>query len=125
MRLKYIILTILLFAIEVLIALFIDDNFIRPYIGDVIVVILLYTTFKIFITKTSILHPIYIFIFACFVEFLQYINIVKLLNVSNKVLKIIIGSSFDFKDILCYFVGTTLIAITIYVQSIYEKRNQL
>ena len=35
----YFLLTILLFCTEVIIALFVHDNFIRPYFGDVLVVI--------------------------------------------------------------------------------------
>ncbi len=33
----------ILLTIEVFIALFVHDNFIRPYIGDVLVVIVIYT----------------------------------------------------------------------------------
>lgn len=45
----YLILTIFLFVIEVLIALFVHDNFIRPYVGDVLVVILIYCFVKSFL----------------------------------------------------------------------------
>lgn len=40
---KYIISFLILFIIEALIALFVHDNFIRPYIGDILVIILMYT----------------------------------------------------------------------------------
>ena len=39
---KYIALFIVLFAIEVIIATYIHDNFIRPYLGDTIVIVLIY-----------------------------------------------------------------------------------
>ena len=36
-RIGYVIITILIFLMELLIALFVRDNFIRPYIGDMLV----------------------------------------------------------------------------------------
>ena len=40
-----------LFIVETLIALFVRDAFIRPYMGDVLVVILIYCFVRIFITE--------------------------------------------------------------------------
>ena len=39
-RIFYIISFLVIFCIEVLIALYVCDNFVRPYIGDVLVVVL-------------------------------------------------------------------------------------
>jgi len=47
-NLKYLILTTILFAIEVLIALFVTDKIIRPFVGDVLIVILLYCLVSVF-----------------------------------------------------------------------------
>jgi len=97
---------IILFLIEIIIALFVHDEFIRPYIGDVLVVFLIYFFIKIFLRKEVFLLPLYIFAFAAIVETLQYFNIVGLLNLeSNTFARIIIGSTFDIKDIICYFIG--------------------
>ncbi len=48
---KYIISFLILFIIEALIALFVHDNFIRPYIGDILVIILMYTFIRGVIDK--------------------------------------------------------------------------
>ena len=40
-----------LFVVETLIALFVRDAFIRPYMGDVLVVILVYCFVRMFITR--------------------------------------------------------------------------
>jgi len=49
---------------------------------------------------------LYIFIFAVLVEVGQYFNLVTLLGLSEyKLARIIIGSTFDMKDIACYLVG--------------------
>ena len=109
-RIYYIILTIILLAVEVLIALFIHDQFVRPYIGDVLVVVVIYTFVRIWIPESVRLLPLYVFLFAAGVEILQYFNIVELLGVQDNVfLRTIIGTSFDVKDILCYAVGCVLI----------------
>ena len=42
-RIFYIISFLVIFCIEVLIALYVRDNFVRPYIGDVLVVVLVYS----------------------------------------------------------------------------------
>ncbi len=108
-RIYYIILTIILLAVEVLIALFVHDQFVRPYIGDVLVVVVIYTFVRIWIPESVRLLPLYVFLFAAGVEILQYFNIVELLGVQDNVfLRTIIGTSFDVKDILCYAVGCVL-----------------
>ncbi|MGL5821079.1 MAG: DUF2809 domain-containing protein, partial [Sarcina sp.] len=70
---KYLLAFIVLLSIEVFIALFVKDNFIRPYVGDILVVVVLYVFIKSFISKVKNL-PIYIFLFAFFIEILQYFD---------------------------------------------------
>lgn len=109
-RIYYIILTIILLAVEVLIALFVHDQFVRPYIGDVLVVVVIYAFVRIWIPESVRLLPLYVFLFAAGVEILQYFNIVELLGVQDNVfLRTIIGTSFDVKDLLCYAAGCVLI----------------
>ena len=111
-RLTYLLLTLLLLGIEILIALFVNDKIIRPYVGDILVVILMYCFIRIIIPTKVRLLPLYIFIFACFIEFMQYIRIVEILGLSdNKILSTIIGTSFDWKDIICYGVGCLILFI--------------
>lgn len=109
---KYLKAFIIVFFIEVFIALFIHDRIIRPYIGDILVIVLLYTLVKSFCKREIKLLPVYLFVFAAFVEVMQIFNIVKVLGLeNNKVLSIIIGSTFDIKDILCYLAGSIILLI--------------
>ncbi|GAA0757881.1 DUF2809 domain-containing protein [Clostridium sartagoforme] len=109
---KYIISFFILFIIEALIAFFVHDNFIRPYIGDILVIILMYTFIRGVIDKKIKILPIYLFLFALFVEVMQYFKVIELLNLeNNKVASIIMGTSFDIKDILCYFIGSMILII--------------
>ena len=58
-RLVYIVATILLLCIEVIIALFVHDNFIRPYVGDILVVVVIYTFIRILIPDKIRILSIY------------------------------------------------------------------
>ena len=75
-RVFYLIVFILLMVVETLIALYVHDDFIRPYIGDIIVVIVLYSFVRIFIPEKCRLLPLYIFIFSVAVEVMQYFKII-------------------------------------------------
>lgn len=112
LRSRYSVLFLVLLVVEVLIALFVHDSFVRPYLGDVLVVIALYFLVRIFIPVKYKLMPLYIFIFSAAVEFSQYFNILKLLGLEhNTFMRIVMGSMFDFKDILCYAAGCLLLAV--------------
>jgi hypothetical protein len=109
---KYFCLTILLFLIEVYIALFVDDWFIRPFVGDVLVVILLYCFVRAFWQVRATVTALSVFAFACVIEVLQYFNLVDRLGVRQyKVLVVILGSTFDWKDILAYAIGTAIVLL--------------
>lgn len=111
-NIPYILSTLMLLTIEVLIALFCHDNFIRPYVGDVLVVVVIYTFLRIWIPSNVRLLPLYIFLFATCVEVLQYLRIVELLGLENNAFfRVIIGSVFDIKDIICYFIGCVFLGI--------------
>lgn len=111
-RLFYLVVTIILLFIEVCIALFVKDDFIRPYVGDMLVVIVIYSFIRIFIPERIGLLPLYIFIFALAVEMLQYLDVVRMFGLEdNRFLSILIGSVFDIKDIICYAAGCVILGI--------------
>ena len=100
-----------LLAIEVLIALYVHDNFVRPYIGDVLVVIVIYFFARIFLPEKYPWLPGAIFAFATVVEILQYFRLAELLGLQNHPFwRTVLGSTFDWKDILCYGVGCIFLA---------------
>lgn len=112
LNIKYVLAFIFLLMIEIFIALFIHDAIIRPYIGDILVIVLMYTFIRGFVKKPIKFLPIYLFFFASIVEIMQYYRIVELLHLqNNKIASIIMGTSFDMKDILCYLIGTIILII--------------
>lgn len=101
--------TLDIFIIELLIALFVRDNFIRPYVGDMLVVVLIYTCVRIFLLEKPRRLPLYVFLFAVLTEGLQAVNIVELLGLSdNRFFSVLIGTTFELKDIVCYGAGCAL-----------------
>ncbi len=105
-RITYIIIFILLFAVEVAIALFVHDDFVRPFIGDVLVVMLVCAFLRIFVPEKIKLMPVYATLFAIIIEILQYFDFVKLLGLENNpVISTALGRTFDIRDIICYAVG--------------------
>lgn len=100
---------LLIFVIEVIIALFVRDSIIRPYGGDVLVVILMYYFFKTFVKMNPVPLVIGVLLFAYAVEIGQYFNLVEVLNMQkNTIMRIVIGSSFSWGDMLCYTLGAII-----------------
>jgi len=99
----------LLFVVEVSIALFVDDAFVRPYLGDVLVVPLVYCAIASFVEVRPALLGFGVFAFACAIEFAQYHNLVRVLGLEdNRVARSVLGTSFSMLDLVAYAVGAAL-----------------
>jgi hypothetical protein len=111
-RKSYFILAILLFLTEILIALYLHDNIIRPYGGDFLVVILVYCMVKTFFNTPIVPTAIAVLLFAYVIEILQYFRLIALLGLQHSRLAcIIFGTSFSWTDMLCYTLGITFVVI--------------
>jgi len=107
---QYFLFTCLLFLVELGIALFVRDAFIRPYGGDFLVVILLYYLVRTFYNTSAIKVAIGVLIFSYIVEVLQYFQIVNLLGLKgNRPAEIIIGTGFSWEDMVAYTLGIMLV----------------
>lgn len=106
----YLVFTIILFTIEILIAKFAHDEIIRPYIGDLLVVILIYCFVKSLLNTPFFYTAIAVLIFSYLVETLQYFDIVTKLGLAHsKFARIIIGTSFAWIDMAAYTVGIAIV----------------
>lgn len=110
-RLFYLLCFIVILAVEVFIGMYVRDAFVRPYLGDALVVVLIYCFVRIFIPRGIRWLPVYVFAFACFIEVMQYFRLVDVLGLTNRVARIVLGSTFDLKDILSYAAGCLFILI--------------
>ena len=103
-------LTVFIFTIEVCIALFIKDTIIRPFLGDVLVVVLIYCFFSIFLNFADWNIALGVLLLACLIEILQYFDYVKLLGLeNNRILSVMMGRTFELTDFLAYFTGFLII----------------
>ena len=106
----YLIAALILFAIEVLIALFVRDNFIRPYIGDVLAVALVYTALRAATPLTLIPVLATTLAIAFAIEAAQALNFLDAIGLrDNAVARTILGGVFDWSDLLAYTAGAVII----------------
>jgi hypothetical protein len=105
------------------ITLFVNDNFVRPYVGDLLVVILIYCSIKSFFQVSILLPVIGVLVFSFIIETLQYVKIVEKLGLEkSQFARTVIGTSFAWGDILAYIVG---IAIVLSVEKYLLRKNIL
>ena len=109
---QYLIATVILFFIELFIGFFVQDTIIRPFIGDFLVVILLYCFAKSIFNIAPTKAAIYVLIFAYFVETMQGLKFVEFIGLSNyKIARILIGTTFSWTDIVCYTIGILVVIV--------------
>ncbi len=122
-NLKYLLLTILLLAVEITIAVYFHDEIIRPYGGDFLVVVLIYCFVKSFLNSKVKLTALSVLVFSYVIETLQYFHIVNVLGLEkSKIACTIIGTSFEWTDILAYTLGILLVLV---VEKAYKPLNHL
>ncbi|MCM1495824.1 MAG: DUF2809 domain-containing protein [Bacteroides sp.] len=123
MRILYAGLTLLLLIVEIIIALYVHDDFIRPYVGDGLVVIVIYFFIRSWMPERIRLLPLYVFLFAALVEVMQYFRLLELLGLEDsRFLRILLGATFDFKDIICYGAGCLILGIWEWIR--YKKQRR-
>ena len=112
MRFKrgYFILFLILFLIELIIANYIKQPFIRYWLGDLLIVLLIYYFWKSLIRVKPLIVATAVLAFAYAVEFLQRTALLDLLGLrTNKLAKLILGNTFSWSDMLAYSLGFLII----------------
>ena len=105
-KINYFIIFIIILLLEILIASYVKDGFIRYTFGDFLATILLFSFFKSFINIKSIYIAIITIFIAFSIEFFQLLNILNYINPNNnKIIAIILGSHFSFHDLVAYTFG--------------------
>ena len=99
-------------GIECWIGRYVHDAFIRPYLGDVLVVVAVYLLARAIRPQSSRWLPLWVFLFVAVVECMQGLGWADLPVIrDSRLLRIALGSTFDWRDILCYAVGCGAIAL--------------
>jgi hypothetical protein len=111
-RVRYFILTLVLLLVEVLIALYVHDDFVRPYVGDFLVVIFLYCLLRSFLKASVLPVVIGVLLFAFVVEILQYFHFIALIGLEDSMLtRVILGNSFSYSDLVAYSAGALVVIV--------------
>ena len=119
---RYFLIATLLFIVEVLIAVFVLDQFIRPYVGDFLVVILVYCFVKSFLNTPLLPTAIAVLVFSFAIEALQCLDIVNKIGLGHSSFaKTVIGTSFEWLDLIAYTLG---IAFVMYVENSRFKARE-
>jgi hypothetical protein len=102
----YALLTLGLFLIELAIALFVRDGFVRPYLGDTLAVVLVYAALRAAF-RINLIHAVATaFGIAVLVELAQLIGVLDLLDLRGcAIARTVLGHSFETKDLLAYAAG--------------------
>ena len=123
-RLAFLATAVLILAAEIYIAICVKGGFVRHYAGDVLAVVLLYALARAAFSVPPLNLPLKIFAFAAALELAQYFGAVQILGIENKILKVMIGGTFDFADLLCYAAGCVLAgAYEKFESKIWQMRN--
>lgn len=107
---RYFIIALIIFFVEVLIALYVHDRIVRPYIGDFLVVILVYCFLRAFINSSVIKLALAALLISYAVEILQYADMLGRLGLQDSgVARVVLGTSFEWIDMVAYTLGIVLV----------------
>lgn len=102
----YAVAAVAIFLVEVCIALFVKDGFIRPIFGDVLAVMMVYCGWLSIFDTRRITAAIVAFVVRVCVEVLQAVQFITLIGLEqNAVAKTVLGTTFAWTDILAYAIG--------------------
>jgi uncharacterized membrane protein len=108
----YFITAVLLLIVEILIALYLHDKIVRPYIGDFLVVIMLYCFIRAFLKLSVIKAAMGVLMFAYVIELLQYLNLVAFLGLQkSRFANVVLGNFFEWIDIIAYTLGIVAVLV--------------
>ena len=112
-RRYYFVMSLISFCAGLGIVFFFKNHaFIRGFMGDVLVVIFIFSSVKIFFPKINSLKlGLGVFCFASIIEFLQLFKIAQKFNLKSRFLIIVLGNTFDFFDLIAYLSGVLLVVI--------------
>ena len=102
-----------LLVLEIGIALFVHDRFVRPYAGDFLATIFLFWLAKAFVDAPNKRIAMAVLLVSYLIEAGQYFHLLSLVGLQHsRLARVVLGSSFEWTDLLAYTLGT-LVAVGI------------
>jgi len=114
-----------LLAVEIVIALFVRDSFVRPVLGDVLAVMLVYCALLAVIELRRPIAACIAFLVGVVVEIMQLIDALTLLGLQdNPLARIVLGTTFTWEDIVAYGIGAIIaLGADAYVTERHARRS--
>lgn len=123
-NLRFLALCIVLVLVEIAIAKYVHGGFIRSFVGDVLVVGVVFSLLKTFVQAASVKLAAGALAFCVVIEALQYVHLADWLGLKRgSVLHIALGATFDWLDLLAYAIGFVLILAAIRFQKRRSHEN--
>lgn len=98
-----------LLTIEILIAAFAHDRFVRPYLGDVLAVMLVHFALRAMTPWQASTCAASALAIGVVIECAQGLHLLDRLGLAQvMLLRIVLGSSFEWLDLLAYLAGAVL-----------------
>jgi hypothetical protein len=116
----YAIAALVIFAVEVVIALYVRDDFVRPYLGDLLAVMLVYCAVRAVMGAGMFAALGFALGLALAIEVAQLFDVLGALGLGgNRVARIVLGGSFDVLDLAAYAAGGVAIIV---VEAMLRRR---
>lgn len=114
---RYFMFAMLLLAIEIYIGARVHDNFVRPYVGDYLVVMLMYCMLMSCCKLPVLPAAIGVLLFSYIIEWLQYLGLADKLGFTEPgLMRTVLGSYFTWTDIWAYTLGIATVVALEYSQ---------
>jgi hypothetical protein len=107
---RYALAALLVFLLEVAIALWVRDQLIRPHLGDSLAVVLVYCVLRTS-TRLRVVSAVLAALAVAFmIETVQFFGLVEATGLANSIVApVLLGMSFDPQDLLAYVLGGLVI----------------
>ena len=125
-RSKYGLLALAFFIIEVLIALYVHDAFVRPFVGDYLVVFLMYCAVFTFWDTHFLNASVTVLMFSYLIETLQYLHFVRYMGwEKHRLIAVVLGTDFSWYDMIAYTLGFLTILIVEYRRLGFSQKQSI
>ena len=111
-RRVYALTALIVFTVEIVIALFVADNLIRPYAGDALAVVLVYLVLRAAMSWRLVPALAAALMIAIVIELGQLIHVLDIVGLGhNRWARTVFGGVFDLRDFAAYAGGGVIVAL--------------
>lgn len=99
-------------------------GWIRSFAGDVVAVIFVYAVLRIGIDGNRFMLATVAFLVGVFVEFGQFLAKLYDVQIANRALRIILGATPDWLDVLAYGIGALIVVAYLELRRVYDAGTE-